>query len=122
MSPLWIVTAAHCFGYTGDPDQYGIVAGEKINSKLKQRRSVLLTLVMLVNTVLLQVNRNRKLNPLISNIVLQILLSCCHTLLIAYRRDGTNFLIDQRSSCSVIISFILMTFLTERVLILQREI
>ena len=41
---------------------------------------------------------------------------------ITYSRDGENFLINQRNSCWVIISFILMTSLTEKALTLQREI
>jgi len=28
VSPQWIVSAAHCFGYSVDPDQYTIVAGD----------------------------------------------------------------------------------------------
>ena len=40
---------------------------------------------------------------------------------ITYSRDGENFLLYQRNSCWVIISFILMTFLSDRALILQRE-
>ena len=41
---------------------------------------------------------------------------------ITYSRDGESFLIYQRNSCWVIISCILMTSLTEKALILQREI
>ena len=41
---------------------------------------------------------------------------------ITNNRGGDNFLIGQRNSCWMIISFILMTSLTERALNMQREI
>ena len=41
---------------------------------------------------------------------------------ITYSRDGGNFLSHRQNSCWVIISFILMTSLTERALMLQGEI
>ena len=41
---------------------------------------------------------------------------------ITYSRDDDNFFIYRQNSCSVIIPYILMTSLTEKVLTLQREI
>ena len=59
---------------------------------------------------------NETLNYSISNITLPILLSR-----ITYSRDGENFLIHQWNSCWVIISFVFMTSLTEKALIIWRS-
>ena len=52
------------------------------------------------------------INPLISNITLQILLSCCHTLLLA--ETGRIFVLSTEFMLLLILSFIFMTSLTQK--------